>query len=329
MGGSTLYRNGWVVTMDDSAAEHPGGWLLVRDGSIEAVGAGDGPAADETVDLQRRCRDAGPRQHAPSPLPDPHARAGAGGDAVRVARRALPGLGADRRGVGVRGGADRARGAGAVRLLDGVRPPLRLSAREDRPRRGRGAGSAGDRRPHRRVARLHGPRRVAGRTAAGLARRGDRRRARRHGTARGAPGRRRLRPDRRRTLLAVLRDGPADGGVGGAGAEARPRAAHAPGRDARRGGVLPASCTAAAPSSTSTRSAGSTATSGARTACTCPSATSCGSARPTPVSRTAPPRTSASARASRRCASCSTQASGSASASTAPRRTSAATCSSR
>ncbi len=51
MGGSTLYRNGWVVTMDDEAAEHPGGWLLVRDGSIEAVGAGDGPAADETVDL--------------------------------------------------------------------------------------------------------------------------------------------------------------------------------------------------------------------------------------------------------------------------------------
>jgi cytosine/adenosine deaminase-related metal-dependent hydrolase len=51
MGGSTLYRNGWVVTMDDAAAEHPGGWLLVRDGSIEAVGAGDEPAADETVDL--------------------------------------------------------------------------------------------------------------------------------------------------------------------------------------------------------------------------------------------------------------------------------------
>ena len=52
MGGSTLYRNGWVVTMDDAAAEHPGGWLLVRDGSIEAVGPGDGPAADETVDLR-------------------------------------------------------------------------------------------------------------------------------------------------------------------------------------------------------------------------------------------------------------------------------------
>jgi len=52
MGGSTLYRNGWVVTMDDEATEHPGGWLLVRDGSIEAVGAGAGPAADETVDLR-------------------------------------------------------------------------------------------------------------------------------------------------------------------------------------------------------------------------------------------------------------------------------------
>ena len=52
MDGSTLYRNGWIVTMDDAASEHPGGWLLVRDGTIEAAGAGDGPAADATVDLR-------------------------------------------------------------------------------------------------------------------------------------------------------------------------------------------------------------------------------------------------------------------------------------
>ena len=39
MGAVTLYRNAWVVTMDDAATEHPDGWLLVRDGLIEAVGA--------------------------------------------------------------------------------------------------------------------------------------------------------------------------------------------------------------------------------------------------------------------------------------------------
>ncbi|HTO24831.1 MAG TPA: 8-oxoguanine deaminase [Gaiellaceae bacterium] len=51
MGKSTLYRNGWIVTMDDAGAEHDGGWLLVRDGLVEAVGGADPPAADETVDL--------------------------------------------------------------------------------------------------------------------------------------------------------------------------------------------------------------------------------------------------------------------------------------
>jgi 8-oxoguanine deaminase len=51
MGGATLYRNATVVTMDDGGSEHAGGWLLVRDGLVEAVGGGESPAADETVDL--------------------------------------------------------------------------------------------------------------------------------------------------------------------------------------------------------------------------------------------------------------------------------------
>jgi len=51
MGGATLYRNATVVTMDDAGAEHDGGWLLVRDGLVEAVGGGEPPAADATVDL--------------------------------------------------------------------------------------------------------------------------------------------------------------------------------------------------------------------------------------------------------------------------------------
>ena len=26
-----IYRNAWVVTMDDAGSEHPDGWVLVRD----------------------------------------------------------------------------------------------------------------------------------------------------------------------------------------------------------------------------------------------------------------------------------------------------------
>jgi cytosine/adenosine deaminase-related metal-dependent hydrolase len=48
---SFLYVNAYVVTMDDAGTEHDGGWILVRDGFVEAVGDGERPAADETVDL--------------------------------------------------------------------------------------------------------------------------------------------------------------------------------------------------------------------------------------------------------------------------------------
>ena len=37
----TLYANGWVVTMDDSGAEHPGGWVLVEDGATGRRGGGE------------------------------------------------------------------------------------------------------------------------------------------------------------------------------------------------------------------------------------------------------------------------------------------------
>ena len=52
----TLYANGWVVTMDDAATEHPHGWVLVEDGVIVSVGAGaESIGADEIerVDLGR------------------------------------------------------------------------------------------------------------------------------------------------------------------------------------------------------------------------------------------------------------------------------------
>ena len=56
----------------------------------------------------------------------PHARAGAAGGPVRLAARALPDLGTDRRRSRVRSRPHRARRARALRLHDRLRPPLRL-----------------------------------------------------------------------------------------------------------------------------------------------------------------------------------------------------------
>ncbi len=46
-----LLVNAHVVTCDDDGGEHPDGWILVRDGLVEAVGAGAPPEAEERVDL--------------------------------------------------------------------------------------------------------------------------------------------------------------------------------------------------------------------------------------------------------------------------------------
>jgi cytosine/adenosine deaminase-related metal-dependent hydrolase len=48
---TVLFEDAWICTRDDANSELPGGWLLVRDGLIEAVGDGEPPAADERVDL--------------------------------------------------------------------------------------------------------------------------------------------------------------------------------------------------------------------------------------------------------------------------------------
>ncbi len=48
---STLYRNGWIVTMDDAGSEHESGWILVDGSMIAAVGSGPEPEATERVDL--------------------------------------------------------------------------------------------------------------------------------------------------------------------------------------------------------------------------------------------------------------------------------------
>ena len=86
---TTLYANGFVVTMDDAGTEHESGWLLVDGTTIAAVGSGAEPAAAARVDLRGRGRHAGPRQHAPPPLPDAHPRPGPAGRPLHLAARAV------------------------------------------------------------------------------------------------------------------------------------------------------------------------------------------------------------------------------------------------
>jgi cytosine/adenosine deaminase-related metal-dependent hydrolase len=47
----SLLANGHVVTMDDAGTEIAGGWVLIEDGVVAAVGAGERPPADEVDDL--------------------------------------------------------------------------------------------------------------------------------------------------------------------------------------------------------------------------------------------------------------------------------------
>jgi cytosine/adenosine deaminase-related metal-dependent hydrolase len=48
---STLFVNAYVAPMDDEGTEHENGWLLVDDGRVQSVGAGERPDADEVEDL--------------------------------------------------------------------------------------------------------------------------------------------------------------------------------------------------------------------------------------------------------------------------------------
>jgi cytosine/adenosine deaminase-related metal-dependent hydrolase len=48
---TTLLHGACVVTMDDAETEHEDGWVLIRDGIVDAVGGGAPPAADERINL--------------------------------------------------------------------------------------------------------------------------------------------------------------------------------------------------------------------------------------------------------------------------------------
>ncbi len=48
---SKLFRNAYVVVMDDAGTEHEDGWVLVDDSVVTATGGGAEPKADERVDL--------------------------------------------------------------------------------------------------------------------------------------------------------------------------------------------------------------------------------------------------------------------------------------
>jgi cytosine/adenosine deaminase-related metal-dependent hydrolase len=49
--GRVLLANGYVATMDDAGSEYDGGWVLIADGLVEAVGTGAPPDAGERIDL--------------------------------------------------------------------------------------------------------------------------------------------------------------------------------------------------------------------------------------------------------------------------------------
>ena len=191
------------------------------------------------VDLARSGRHAGPRQHAPPPVPDAHARPGPGGDALRVARGAVPGAG---RGSTPKPSTRPPAPASPSSRCQAARrcSTITTSSRAAGP--GYRGGGAGGREIGVRIvasrARWISASRDGGLPPDSLVE-DDRRRARRHGAARRAQDADGDGAARGRALLAVLGDEGADGRVGRARPAPRPAAAHASRRDGRGGRVLP------------------------------------------------------------------------------------------
>ena len=317
---STLYRNGVVVTMDDAGSEHDGGWLLVDGTTIAAVGGGPEPEADERVDLKGAVVTPGlvnTHNHLYQTLTRTRAQEADLFTWLRTLYPVWSRIDAESEYAAARTGLAELALSGCTTVFDHhyVFPKGREGLIEAEVQ----------------AAREIGLRIVASRGSMDL------------GVSDGG-----LPPDELvEDLDAVLAE-----------TERLASLLHEPGPGARvQLAVAPCS-----PFSVTGRlmeesaslarrlglplhthlaetleeeaycnelSAGWQTMSGAPTASISPSATSRSSRPPAPVWRTAPPPTCGSVRASRRCVTCSTRAYGSASASTARRRTSAATSSSR
>ena len=225
--------------MDDAGSEHAGGWVLVRDGLDRSGRRGRGARERGAARPRRRARHARSRQHAPPPLPDAHARArrrtrrssNGSSSCIRCGR----GLDAEAEYAAARTGLAELALSGCSTVFDHhyVFP----------------RGRSGILEAELQAARELGLRFVASRGSMDL--------GASHGglppdslvetldeiltdTERvAALGRRRPSADRGRTVLAVLGHASADGRVCRARTAPRPAAAHAPGRDGRRGRVLP------------------------------------------------------------------------------------------
>lgn len=204
-------------------------------------------------------RHAGPGQHPPPHLPEPHPllRPRRERLPLRLADHPLPPVGRSRRGGRLRLRVRRHGRAAHGWLHDVLGPSLRPSAPP--PRRRGDPRRPGHRLPFPRDAGFDDPLR-GGRRAPAAERHPDRGRGprRQRATHQGAPRRlaRRARQGRPRPLLPVLRhQGADDGDRRTRGAVRRP-AAHPPRRGPRRGHLLPRDVRLAGPSSTSRRPAG-------------------------------------------------------------------------
>ena len=140
-GGAVIAIDGChVATVDAAGTEHPRGSLVLDGDRIAAVGAG--PAAGGVRGGGAGGRvghagHAGAGQHPSPPVPVDHPRLRDRRHAVRLADRAVPDLGPAGRRAGARVGRGQPGLAGADRLHDHDRPPLRLPGRGRRPARGR------------------------------------------------------------------------------------------------------------------------------------------------------------------------------------------------
>ena len=158
--------------MDDAGTEHESGWVLVDGSVVSAVGDGAPPEADEVVDLAGAVVTPGlvnTHHHLFQTLTRARAQ---DADLFTWLRELYPvwaRLDDEAEYAAARTGLAELALSGCY---DRLRPPLRLPARHERARGGGSAGGRRDRRAHRRLARVDGPRRVGGRVAAGLGGRG-------------------------------------------------------------------------------------------------------------------------------------------------------------